>query len=202
MLRELEAILTETFKLVKADGTVVEDIRTPPIAEGTCVAFRPEVHFEEGDLLERDLPSGRTDQYEILDVSFFSEIHGVPAHYQLAVRNVRKRVTAPAPATVTYNLHGANSRVNHHSTDLSNNVVNTGTGASDLLDQVETALVDVVQDAHALRELRAQLAVMRATHGQPAFTAHYAQFMVLAANYLGALTPMLPALSNLLVQAP
>ncbi len=195
---DLSDILTETFRLVKADASVVEDLRTSPVSDGLCVIIRPEIDFEEGDTLERALPSGRTEQFEILEVRYFSEIHGLPAHYQLNVRNVRNREPAPAPSTVTYNLHGPNSRVNHHSTDRSSNVVHAQANG-DVLGEVEAALTAVIEDAVTLHELRAHLAAMRATQGQPAFAAHYAQFMALAAGHLGAITPMLPALANLLV---
>ncbi|BDP41021.1 hypothetical protein DAETH_09900 [Deinococcus aetherius] len=187
----------ESLKLLKQDGTVVEGLRTTGISKGKVIFFREDVDFQEGDMLERRLPSGRVETFQIDDVEYVAALDVVPGHYTLRITNVAKPKSTPMPYSVTYNLHGSNTRVNIHSTDYSHNVV--GIDPADLFKKVEEALVGVVSDAAELGELKQQLADMRAAQGQPTFTTTYVKFMEIAADHMTVLAPFLPALAQLLV---
>lgn len=197
MSNPFRALERETMKLIKQDGTQIDALRTAGIQKGQVVFFRVDIDFEEGDILERQLPHGRTERYLVEDARYEAGLQAIPAHYVLAVSNLAKPKPITAPRSITYNLYGPNSRVNNQSTDHSHNVV--GIDPTDLFKKVEEALSGTVADEAELGELKRQLTEMRAAQGQPTFTTTYVRFMELAADHMTVLAPFLPALAQLLV---
>lgn len=186
----------ETLKLIKQDGSEIDGLRTSGISKGKVTFFRDDIDPEEGDMLERVLPNGRVELYQIDDVQFRAALNPIPGHYVLQVSNTAKPKPQLAPTSVTYNLHGNNNRVNIHSNDHSHNSV--GIEPSDLFTRIDETLAASVSNAEQLASLRATLADMQAQQGQPSFAEYYVRFMGLAADHLGVLTPFLPALAQLI----
>lgn len=193
------ALERETYRLVKVDESVHQNLKSQGVKGSVVKFYRQDIDFAVSDTLERDLPHGRTETWRIDEVDFKSEFHGIPAHYVLTVSNVARPKKEPAPQIVTYYLYGTNSRVNHHSSDHSHNTVQID--ASNLFARVEQVLTQAVSNQEELQALQRQLAQMQAMRGQSTFAQSYVEFMSLAADHLTVLTPFLPALAQLLVFA-
>jgi len=199
MSNPYKALERETYRLVRGDETLHLDLRSQGVKSSIVKFYRQDVDFTVGDVLKRDLPHGKTENWRIDGVEFKSPFHAIPAHYVLTVSNAANPKAVPAPRSVTNNLYGANSRVNNHSIDRSHNTVQID--SADLLTKVEAALAQAVTSQQELQDLQHQLAQMRATRGQPGFVQRYVDFISMAADHLTVLTPFLPALAQLLVAA-
>ncbi|UIO44331.1 hypothetical protein LOY85_09310 [Brevibacillus brevis] len=72
-------VTKDIINLIKADGTVVENIRAHVQTE-TILIDDPSVPLEEGDSLTRCLSNGLTESYLVLDRGFYERVASVPAH--------------------------------------------------------------------------------------------------------------------------
>ncbi len=189
----------ETYRLRKANGTVIDGLRTEGVNGGTITFYASDAEFEAGDRLERDLPHGKTETLLIEDVEYKSRYLAIPEHHVLTVHNVARPKPAITPGSVTYNLYGPNSRVNHHSTDHSTdhstNVVHLQ--PEEVFGKLTELLNATVEDRHHLTELQALVQEMSERRNQRSFLQSYSAFMSSAADHLGVLLPLLPLLAQL-----
>jgi hypothetical protein len=95
-----------------------------------------------GDMLVRRMSNGQEERYEVLDPGFQEKHSRIPAHYQMKIKNLGLPEAAPTVASVTNNYHliGNNSRVNHHSTDNSTNLVHTDTRVIQHLESLRSVI--------------------------------------------------------------
>jgi hypothetical protein len=126
----LEMLTNDPLILRKGDGTVHKF--RGRVTGGKLTTFESTLPCSEGDTVERELPNGQVDKFEILDTGFQ---HGLPPeigpHFQMKVRKITDRIGPPAPpGTITniYNVHGPNARFNSQSIDQSHNVVRVDEG--------------------------------------------------------------------------
>jgi hypothetical protein len=196
----LSQLTNDPLTLRKLDGT------TQPfrgrISRNTVITFDSKLPIREGDVVERDLPNGETEQFEIVDAGFQSGYGGIQAHYQMKVRKVTGRIdlrASAAPVTNIYNVHGPNARINNQSIDQSHNLVGVGE------DELFQKLKDVIQSAGVETSQRDLLLKsvdeMHASAGQSTFASKFQSFIALAANCITVVTPFLPALANLAASA-
>lgn len=80
-------IPTEKVRLIKNDGQVVEDL-TAIVSRESISIKGIEVDIEEGEHVERMLPTGRTERYKILESTLAPSmpIPGVGPYFRLRVR--------------------------------------------------------------------------------------------------------------------
>lgn len=117
--------------LVKAGGRVFEDVDAQ-VSSNVILFNDPALPLEVGDIVQRKLPSGLIEEFEITEPTFCEGLHSIPAHYQAKYRPVmRVPKDESRERVVTYNLSGNNARVNIHSTDNSINVNATEVMATD-----------------------------------------------------------------------
>ena len=194
----------ESFKnnrvtLVKNDGTWFEDLPAS-VKSGLIFAYDRRIPIEDGDQFERRLPSGIIEVFTVVDAGFHQRFHSIPSHYQ---SNVRKNTAAPLRSRsasipqVVYNLTGPNPRVNIQSSDLSTNVVNVESGA--LFDSLREAIQEFSMDSPASRRLIQDVDTMESAVGTNMFAESYGEF-VAAADHMTLVAPVLPALTQLLLQ--
>lgn len=80
----LSAFPTEKLKLVKTDGSSIENIEA--LVEPKKIFVEDSsVIIEEGDIFERKLSNGAVEYYEVLDRGFHKGMRGIPDHYQVSV---------------------------------------------------------------------------------------------------------------------
>ena len=196
-------MLRDKCTLVKADGrafpSLIASVQPPTIIfldEGS-------IPVEEGDILERALPNGLLDRFEILERGYFAARGSTPAHYQSKVRRLSNAVPpavmppSPQPAVYNLNLHGSNARAYVNSHDASFNVM--GATADELFSAIRKAVEDGTIEPAVKANLVEQLAALESTQGTPSFTQRYVQFVGTIADHLTLFGPFLPRLAQMLI---
>lgn len=145
------------------------------------------------DEMRRVLPNGTDETFEVTDPHFQEETFGIPAHYQVSVRR-KGLFPHNSGGHLNISVSGANSRVNIGSTDNSTNVIQNSSVFADM----RSAITSGVEDAEQQRELIAAIDQMEATRGRTDFVGAYQKFIGLAADHIGVIGPLLPALAALL----
>ena len=151
------------------------------------------ISIAAGDEIRRRLPSGQDDVFEVIEPTFYQNLHGIPAHYQI---QFKRKGTFGHRQGGNYTLHvsGNNARVNVGSHDQSTNIVVGG----DVLGNLTTALKSGVSDQQRLEELLAAVNEMRAAKGKSNFAAAYQKFVALCAEHITIVAPFLPALASMI----
>lgn len=86
--------------LIKSDGTRVE--AQARMSNGKLTVWDPNFPVETGDIIERRLPSGIVERYEVVDTGYSPGLGSIPAHYSIKVRNSALRTASP---NVVHNYH-------------------------------------------------------------------------------------------------
>ena len=193
----LQQLANDALILRKADGTVRKF--RGRIDAGTLLTFESTLSCVEGDAIERELPNGQVDRFEVLDTGFQPGLPpAIGPHYQMKLRKITDRSASGVPAssiTNIYNVHGPNARFNNQSVDQSHNVV--GIGEDELFRKLKEAIQSASADATQREQLLVAVDEMSANAGTPAFGEKFQSFMALASNCMTVITPFLPALANL-----
>ena len=193
----LETLTNDSLTLRKTDGAILKF--RGRITSGNLTTFESTLPCAEGDTIERELPNGQMEKFEILELGFHQ---GLPPyigpHYQMKIRKITDRIphtTQPSSVTNIYNVHGPNARFNSQSVDQSHNVVGVDEG------ELFQKLKEAIQTASANSPQREQLLLavdeMSAHAGRSSFGDKFQSFMALASNCMTVVTPFLPALANL-----
>ena len=85
MRRILAGVSTEKVKIIKPDQSVIENVDALVQREKIFVDDGT-LNIEEGDIIERTLPSGSKEKYLVEDRGFFREMNGIASHYQIKVK--------------------------------------------------------------------------------------------------------------------
>jgi len=189
-------MLRDTIAIVKADGRRFENVSASVQSGRIIFMAANELEVEDGDTIERVLPSGIREEYLILDAGYYSGRGGIPASYQTRVRKKSALPSSDQPGQVIYNLIGANTRVNIQSRDASHNVVSITPG--NLFEEMRSALASSIEDAAERERLLKTVSDLERTRATPDYTERYVQFVAAAANHMTVLQPFMPALAQLL----
>jgi hypothetical protein len=188
-------MMTDTISLVKRNGARRDGIKA--IVESTKIMV-PDVSLDvdEGDHLERVLPSGKVESFLILDTGFNPGLEDIPPFYQMKVRKESVIRDEQSRSSVVYNVTGPNARVNVNSTDASTNIANVGT--SELFEQMRSVVAQGIQGEDERQEMVTRINSMEKSHGTGDFAKRYSDFIALAANHMSIFSPFMPALGQLL----
>ena len=114
----LSAFPTENVRIIKKDLTVIEDVEAL-VDRDKIFIDDSSLNIEEGDIIERLLPSGAKEQYLVIDRGFYRGAHGIPDHYQIKVEK-QSRYVKLSKGTVINEYHINNAdKINIQSTDNS-----------------------------------------------------------------------------------
>lgn len=103
-------------------------------------------------------------------------------------------LTSKNSPQISYNVSGANARINLNSTDNSSNIVND---TSELFESLFNATSRI--DNEAQREaIDASIRQMQASIGQKGFIERYQHFIAVASDHLGVFGPLIAQLSALI----
>lgn len=80
-------LMKDKVRLVKADGSKTEGIQAS-VQRDMIFTDDAALAIVEGDIFERELPSGVTERYEVTDAGYNEGIGGIPSHYQSRVRKL------------------------------------------------------------------------------------------------------------------
>jgi hypothetical protein len=185
----------DTVSLIKQSGQRFDGIKAG-VQEKMIFIHDATLLAEDGDIIERVLPNGITERFTILDTGFHKGLHSIPDHFQMKVRKETSLMPGgQATVSHTYNLHGANARVNISSTDNSQNFADTSNQA--LFADIRKAL-ESIPDAAEREGLLPYADELEKSQGTPAYMPAYQAFVQNAANHMTLVGPFIPALSKLL----
>ena len=179
--------------LVKKDGGRTEDL-TAVVQSHQITVYDKSLNVEEGDRIERRLPTGRVESYLILDTGYNPGMGPVSGFYQMKVRKESAIREEPVASSVIYNVTGPNSRVNINSNDSSINVANVNT--PELFQRMREAAATLL-DNEQRQVLVERIDGLEQSHGSEDFAEKYRDCVSVAADHMSLFTPFMPALGQL-----
>lgn len=193
MISMFRGFPTEKLKLIKRDGTVINNVEA--LVEPKMIFVDDtSVIIEEGDIFERALSNGAIENYEVLDRGFYKGMYDIPDHYQASVR---KTTTKSYNNRITYNITNKNGKVNIDSVDNSVNINVSLSNEDEALFSTLKELASSIKDGDVICK---SVDEMRNNVGKKIFAAKYNNFIQSVANHMTVFAPFIPMLSNLLTR--
>ena len=194
MRRLLSNYPTEKVRIIKQDLSVIEGVEALVESKKIFVDDGT-VNIEEGDIIERVLPSGAKEQYLVVDRGFYKGMRGIPDHYQITVEKQSTYTKVSRGQVINqYNITNAD-RVNIHSTDNSTTYQITANDLS-ILETVRT----LAKGLNNEQEIISAVDEMQDNVGKRGFAEKYNAFIQSVANHMTIFAPFIPALSALLTK--
>lgn len=183
---------TEIVRIIKSDSSVIESVRA--LVERNMIFIDDaSINIEEGDIIERSLPSGAKEKFEVLDNGFQRGIHGISSHYQVKVRKCGIHAKKESkPIINQYNISNAD-KININSVD---NSVNYHITANDIATM--DALRAIAKGLDNEEQILTSIDEMQAAIGTKSFSEKYNTFIQNAANHMTLFAPFIPALTEVL----
>lgn len=116
-------MMRDTIKVLKSTGQEIDGLKASVQSKGIYL-MRSDVLVEPNDLIQRIMSNGGIETFKVIDPGFHEGLHGIPSHYQMKVQKLGLPEAEKAINTITYNISGANARVNNNSVDNSTNITN------------------------------------------------------------------------------
>lgn len=131
-------IMKDIIQVLKSDGTTSQEMKASVQSKGIYL-MRSDFLVEPHDLIQRVMSNGGRETFIVIDPGFHEEIGGaIPAHYQMKVQKLGLPEAEKAVQYITYNMSGANARVNNNSTDSSTNVLNVNNDLQEALSALKS----------------------------------------------------------------
>lgn len=185
---------TEKVQIIKQDTSVIEDVDA--LVSGSEIHIHDAtLNIEEGDIIERILPSGAKEQFRVLDRGFYKGAYGIPDHYQIQVERVSE-YTKIGRGQIINQYHITNAeKVNIQSTDNSTTFIITANDIS-LMEKLKKLASGLDNE----QEITANVEAMQDNIGKGSFIEKYNAFIQSVANHMTIFSPFIPALSALLTR--
>lgn len=178
----------EKIRLIKQSGEVIDDI-TANVQSDMIFIDDSTLDIEEDDTFERDLPSGKPEQFVVLDRGYFPQSRMLAAHYQVKVRRINRKSSY---SVNNYNIENS-GKVNIHSVDNSTNIT---LSAND--EQLFSTLMELAKQLDD-DKVQNNIGSMKDAVGKPTFAKKYNDFIQSIANHMTIFAPFIPALTQLIV---
>ena len=113
-----------TISIVNRNGDVLYQNIKAVFANNMFLIEDIKLIFEEGDIIEKMLPNGKSERYEILETGFTEGLSSIPAHFQTQVRKIIKHkaenVQGHTPSIINNTYSGvANLQIQQNTHDSS-----------------------------------------------------------------------------------
>lgn len=86
--------------ILKQDGSETGP-HDSTFGDGKFVIFDESIDVDEGDFVDRPLPNGKRERFDIIEVKFANKFHDIPGHFDLEVRKQGRLITPESRQTVT-----------------------------------------------------------------------------------------------------
>lgn len=131
----LSSLMKDKISIFDEQGNIVAEDQAASVQGGKKI-FTNTANFpvDIDYLIERRLPNGLVEKYRVIEPNFIAGVHGMPAHYQMTVNNIKKPLAKTGSIVNNITLSDQASYY-QNSTDNSTNTYNTYT-----LHQYERAL--------------------------------------------------------------
>lgn len=135
-------LLTDIISVYDENGELIKDNIKASVQRGKSIYtqsadFKVDVDY----LVERILPNGIVEKYRVLEPNYYGNFHGIKAHYQMKVINVKSTSNSNSSTVNTIHASG-NARIYQNSADHS---VNTYTNSQyqEALNKVKSDILDL-----------------------------------------------------------
>ena len=155
-------LTNDIVNLRKRNGEITNNIKAS-VQPDVIFIEGSDVLIETGDLLQRVMGNGAIETYEVIDPCFYEKSVIGSAHYQIRHKNLGLPEAEKAIQQITYNISGANARVNNNSTDNSSNVVNIN---NDLSESIEALKAEIIRLELSTKEREEAIEVVGAIEEQ------------------------------------
>ncbi len=183
---------TEFVNIIKQDGTIIKDVKAL-VSSNQVTIDDSKISIVEGDTIERSLPNGDKEFFQVTDRGFFKGMGGIPDHYQVKFQKITcLPKNHPVHTINNYHISGS-ERVNIHSIDQSE-TYHISLSNDEIFDEI----LDIAKDIENNQEILTAISKMRQTAGQKSFLSAYNNFIQSAANHMTVFAPFIPALTHLL----
>lgn len=130
---------TDNISIIKSNGQRYDGLRAS-VQRDKIFFENASILVEPCDLIQRNMSNGGVETFEVIDPGFVEAIMDFDAHYQMRVRKMGIPEAEKAVRSITYNISGANARVNNHSVDNSINNVTINPEVSSLIAALRSEL--------------------------------------------------------------
>ena len=134
------------ISIINRDGEVLYQNIKAVFADNIFVIEDIKLIFEEGDIIEKMLPNGNSERYEILETGFTDGLSTIPAHFQTKVRKVIKHkaenIQRHTPSVINNTYSGVANLQVQQNTHNSSQVMSIQSGLD--YDQLEL-IVDLLE---------------------------------------------------------
>lgn len=148
-----DALLTDNVMLLKKSGESYEGIKAS-VQKNKIFIEGSDLLIETGDLIQRNMSNGAEETYEVIDPGYHEKFHGIPAGYQMDVRKLGLPEAEKAVQNITYNISGANARINQNTVDNSVNIAQSNQDLQEriraLRDEVKLLRLDFNKEKEAM----------------------------------------------------
>lgn len=158
----LSSLLKDTVSLLKKNGERIDGIKASVQSQKIYIN-QSDILIETGDLIQRRMSNGGEETYEVIDPGFHERHGQIPAGYQMTHKKLGLPEAVKAVQNITYNISGANSRVNNQSTDNSQNIVNLD---SNVVDNIALLRSEIEKLINKPEEKKEAFEVVDAIEGQ------------------------------------
>lgn len=194
MVNLLSDFPSEKIRIVKSDGSKIDNVDVL-FESKEIICPDISITIEEGDFVERDLPTGKTEQYRVVDVDFRNAKFEFPAYYSVKIKKATAHRDAQKATTINqYHITNA-EKVNIQSTDNSTTYNITANDVS-LMD----TLRNLAEDLENGQEILKNISAMQESVGKKSFSEKYNAFIQSVANHMTIFSPFIPALTALLTK--
>jgi hypothetical protein len=151
-MNPFEHLCNEQIHIRHKDGRESGPLKTV-FGKGKFTVFDGSLVVTEGDLIDRPLPNGKAERYDVINVEYTHQFHQIPAHVDLSVRKQGALVPFTKGKTVNINIHNSQGfQVGDHNTQ---NIVDS---FKQIIERIEQGPGTVEEKAEAKSHLKAFLA--------------------------------------------
>lgn len=136
---QFDEFATDNISIIKSSGQRYDGLKAS-VQRDTIFFESASILVEPRDLIQRNMSNGGVETFEVIDPGFVESIMDFDAHYQMRVRKMGVPEAEIAVRSITYNISGANARVNNHSIDNSINTVTINPELSGLVDALRAEI--------------------------------------------------------------
>jgi len=118
MVRDL---MNDRIVVHKKDGTI-SGVLMAVVSRNLIVTDHNGILIEPDDLVVRKASNGSEETYQVIDPGWHEAFGGIPAGYQMKVRNLAINEAKAAMSSIHININGSNNRFLQNSVDNSVNI--------------------------------------------------------------------------------
>lgn len=191
----LSSFPKEKVKLLKRNSTIIENIEA--IVQSDLIFIEDAtLDIEEGDTIERELPTGKSEYYLVLDRGFHKAMGSFKDHYQVSVKK-QSSIDLIRNENVVNNYNiGTAEKININSTDnsITYNITNDDEALMETLKMISKDLENKDDIIQSIDEMKNSI-------GKKSFANKYNAFIQNVANHMTIFAPFIPALTQLLTKS-